>query len=409
MKKSKQRSRGFVRRSHDWIMNAVVFSRKHLGDERNMDDLELPMFDFDTLTMATNNFSQDNKLGEGGFGSVYRGRLIEGQEIAVKRLSKNSGQGNEEFKNEVKLIVKLQHRNLVRLLGCCIEKDEKMLVYEYMENRGLDSILFGSIVYFNIFYFLIMIYICFALILSLYVLIITDVADKSKKPLLDWERRFNIIYGIAKGLLYLHQDSRFRIIHRDLKTSNILLDNEMNPKISDFGMARIFDKDQMQAKTLRIVGTYGYMSPEYAMDGNFSIKSDVFSFGVMVLEIITGKKNRKFYSDNNELNLLGNVWRHWHKGTALTLIDPSIGNSYAKSKVMRCIHISLLCVQERAEDRPTMPSVVLMLSSEAPSMPKPKIPGFYARTNDPEIDSSSNKQNEIWSVNQVTITMLDAR
>ncbi|XP_020988823.1 receptor-like serine/threonine-protein kinase SD1-8 isoform X8 [Arachis duranensis] len=375
MKKSKQRSRGFVRRSHDWIMNEVVFSRKHLRDERNMDDLELPMFDFDTLTMATNNFSQDNKLGEGGFGRVYRGRLIEGQEIAVKRLSKKSGQGNEEFKNEVKLIVKLQHQNLVRLLGCCIEKDEKMLVYEYLENRGLDSILF----------------------------------DKSKRPLLDWERRFNIIYGIAKGLLYLHQDSRYRIIHRDLKTSNILLDNEMNPKISDFGIARIFDKNQMQAKTLRIVGTYGYMSPEYAMDGNFSIKSDVFSFGVMVLEIITGKKNREFYSDNNELNLLGNVWRHWHEGTALTLIDPSIGNSYAESKVMRCIHISLLCVQERAEDRPTMSSVILMLSSEAPSMPKPKIPGFSARTNYPDIDSSSNKQNDIWSVNQITITMLDAR
>ncbi|XP_052110933.1 receptor-like serine/threonine-protein kinase SD1-8 isoform X4 [Arachis duranensis] len=409
MKKSKQRSRGFVRRSHDWIMNEVVFSRKHLRDERNMDDLELPMFDFDTLTMATNNFSQDNKLGEGGFGRVYRGRLIEGQEIAVKRLSKKSGQGNEEFKNEVKLIVKLQHQNLVRLLGCCIEKDEKMLVYEYLENRGLDSILFGSIVYFNIFFFLIMIYICFTLILSLYVLIITNVADKSKRPLLDWERRFNIIYGIAKGLLYLHQDSRYRIIHRDLKTSNILLDNEMNPKISDFGIARIFDKNQMQAKTLRIVGTYGYMSPEYAMDGNFSIKSDVFSFGVMVLEIITGKKNREFYSDNNELNLLGNVWRHWHEGTALTLIDPSIGNSYAESKVMRCIHISLLCVQERAEDRPTMSSVILMLSSEAPSMPKPKIPGFSARTNYPDIDSSSNKQNDIWSVNQITITMLDAR
>ncbi|XP_052110934.1 receptor-like serine/threonine-protein kinase SD1-8 isoform X5 [Arachis duranensis] len=407
MKKSKQRSRaaipGFVRRSHDWIMNEVVFSRKHLRDERNMDDLELPMFDFDTLTMATNNFSQDNKLGEGGFGRVYRGRLIEGQEIAVKRLSKKSGQGNEEFKNEVKLIVKLQHQNLVRLLGCCIEKDEKMLVYEYLENRGLDSILFGSIVYFNIFFFLIMIYICFTLILSLYVLIITNVADKSKRPLLDWERRFNIIYGIAKGLLYLHQDSRYRIIHRDLKTSNILLDNEMNPKISDFGIARIFDKNQMQAKTLRIVGTYGYMSPEYAMDGNFSIKSDVFSFGVMVLEIITGKKNREFYSDNNELNLLGNVWRHWHEGTALTLLDPSIGNSYTEAEVVRCIHIGLLCVQEHAEDRPTMSSVILMLSSETPSLPNPKTPGFSIKKNHPKTESSSS------SVNQVTVTMLDAR
>ncbi|XP_020969997.1 receptor-like serine/threonine-protein kinase SD1-8 isoform X2 [Arachis ipaensis] len=378
-KKGKQRSRaaisGFVHRNHDWLMNEVVPSRRYLGDERNMDDLELPMFDFDTLMMATNNFSQDNKLGEGGFGSVYRGRLIEGQEIAVKRLSEDSGQGIEEFKNEVKSIVKLQHRNLVRLLGCCIKKNEKMLVYEYMENRGLDSILF----------------------------------DKSKRSLLDWEKRYNIIYGIARGLLYLHQDSRFRIIHRDLKTSNILLDNEMNPKISDFGLARILNKDQIQAKTLRIVGTYGYMSPEYAMDGNFSVKSDVFSFGVIVLEIITGKKNREFYSDDDELNLLGYVWRHWHEGTVLTLIDPSIGNSYIESDVIRCIHIGLLCVQEHAEDRPTMSSVILMLNNEVPSLSYPKNPGFFARKNHPETDSSSNKQDEIWSVNQVTTTMLEAR
>ncbi|KAL1336072.1 hypothetical protein AAHE18_10G034700 [Arachis hypogaea] len=374
-KKRQQSSRaaipaGFVHRSPDSLMNEVVSSRGYLGDERNMDDIELPLFDCDTLTMATNNFSQDNKLGEGGFGSVYMGRLIEGRKIAVKRLSKNSGQGIEEFKNEAKLIVKLQHRNLVRLLGCCIENDEKMLVYEYMENRGLDSILF----------------------------------DKSEsRVLLDWERRFNIIYGIARGLLYLHQDSRFRIIHRDLKISNILLDNEMIPKISDFGMARIFDKDQTQAKTLRVVGTYGYMSPEYAMDGNFSVKSDVFSFGVMVLEIITGKKNREFYSDNDELNLLGNVWRHWHEGTALTLLDPSIVNSYTEAEVVRCIHIGLLCVQEHAEDRPTMSSVILMLSSEAPSLPNPKTPGFSIKKNQPKTESSSS------SVNQVTVTILDAR
>ncbi|KAL1336069.1 hypothetical protein HN51_030474 [Arachis hypogaea] len=379
-KKRQQSSRaaipGFVHRSHDSLMNEVVSSRGYLGDERNMDDIELPLFDCDTLTMATNNFSQDNKLGEGGFGSVYMGRLIEGQKIAVKRLSKYSGQGIEEFKNEVKLIVKLQHRNLVRLLGCCIENDEKMLVYEYMENRGLDSILF----------------------------------DKSEsRVLLDWERRFNIIYGIARGLLYLHQDSRFRIIHRDLKISNILLDNEMIPKISDFGMARIFDKDQTQAKTLRVVGTYGYMSPEYAMDGNFSVKSDVFSFGVMVLEIITGKKNREFYSDNDELNLLGNVWRHWHEGTALTLLDPSIGNSYTEAEVVRCIHIGLLCVQEHAKDRPTMSSVILMLSSETPSLPNPKTPGFSIKKNHPKTESSSSKNDETWSVNQVTVTMLDPR
>ncbi|CAJ2648785.1 unnamed protein product [Trifolium pratense] len=373
-------NRGSLQRSRDLLMNEVVVTSKRGGSsgKRDMDDLELPMFDFKIITMATNNFIEANKLGEGGFGIVYRGRLIEGQEIAVKRLSKTSGQGLEEFKNEVKLIARLQHRNLVRLLGCCIDKDEKLLVYEYMENRSLDSILF----------------------------------HKARKPLLDWNTRYDIICGIARGLHYLHHDSRLRIIHRDLKTSNILLDSEMNPKISDFGIARIFGQNQTEANTLRVVGTYGYMSPEYAMDGNFSVKSDVFSFGVLVLEIISGKKNRGFCYTNDDMNLLKNAWTQWREGTALKLIDSSIGDSYAQSEVLRCIHVGLLCVQERAEDRPTMPSVLLMLSSETALMPEPRSPGFSLggrSMNPPETDSSSSKQDETWSVNQVTVTLLDAR
>lgn len=370
----KTEPRGHPERSQDLLLNQVVISSKRDYSAEKTDDLELPLFDFETIVRATDNFTDYNKLGQGGFGIVYKGRLLEGREIAVKRLSRNSGQGTEEFKNEVRLIAKLQHRNLVRLLGCCVEMDEKMLVYEYMENRSLDSVIF----------------------------------DKARSSVLNWQRRFNIICGIARGLLYLHQDSRFRIIHRDLKASNILLDKEMTPKISDFGMARIFGGDQTEQNTKRVVGTYGYMSPEYAMDGLFSVKSDVFSFGVLLLETVSGKKNRGFYHSNNELNLLGHVWRLWKEGKVLEMVDSSVDNYHA-NEVLRCIHVGLLCVQENAEERPTMASVVLMLSSETATMPQPKTPGFCLGRNPIETDSSSSKHDETFTVNQVTVTMLNAR
>ncbi|KAI8001008.1 Receptor-like serine/threonine-protein kinase SD1-8 [Camellia lanceoleosa] len=374
--KEKTQHRGAHEKSQDILLNeGIIVRNRDYSCESTTDELELPLFDFGTLAMATNNFCEENKLGQGGFGIVYKGMLMEGQDIAVKRLSRNSGQGVEEFKNEVRLIARLQHRNLVRLLGCCIEMEEKMLIYEYMENRSLDSILF----------------------------------NKERCSILNWQRRFNIICGIARGLLYLHQDSRFRIIHRDLKASNILLDREMNPKISDFGMARIFGGDQTEANTRRIVGTYGYMSPEYAMDGLFSIKSDVFSFGVLVLEIISGKKNRGFYNANQELNLLGHAWKLWRERKVLEIMDTSVGESNATCEVMRCIHVGLLCVQERAEDRPSMASVVLMLSSETASMSQPKHPGFCLGRQRVETDSLSSKQDESCTLNHVTVTILDGR
>ncbi|KAJ0821114.1 putative protein kinase RLK-Pelle-DLSV family [Helianthus annuus] len=238
------------------------------------EDLELPLFGLPTLVKATNNFSMDNKLGEGGFGPVYKGVLEDGQEVAVKRLAKTSTQGLCEFKNEVISISKLQHRNLVKLLGCCIERAEKMLIYEYLPNKSLDSFIF----------------------------------DKTRSELLDWTARYHIINGIARGLLYLHEDSRLRIIHRDLKVSNILLDQDMNPKISDFGTARSFGGIQIEANTNRVVGTYGYMAPEYAGDGTFSIKSDVYSFGVLVLEIVCGEKNRGFIHKEHSNNLIGHLY-----------------------------------------------------------------------------------------------------
>ncbi|XP_044473368.1 G-type lectin S-receptor-like serine/threonine-protein kinase At4g27290 [Mangifera indica] len=352
---------------------AVVLNQEqNFTEKRETDDLELPLFDFVTLTDATDCFSMSNKLSEGGFGPVYKGILKDGQEIAVKRLSTTSRQGIDEFKNEVSFIVKLQHRNLVKLLGCCIHGEERLLIYEYMPNKSLDFFIF----------------------------------DQNKSRLLDWPKRFNIINGIARGLLYLHQDSRLRIIHRDLKASNILLDNDMNPKISDFGLARSFGEDESAGNTKKVVGTYGYMSPEYAIDGLFSVKSDVFSFGVLVLEIVSGKKNRGFTHSDHRLNLLGHAWRLFNDDKSEELIDESV-DSCNVSEVLRSIHVGLLCVQQSPEHRPRMSTVVLMLSSDV-ALPKPNKPGFYAERSLIEGDSSTGKQ-DASSTNEVTVTLLEPR
>ncbi|KAH6764327.1 S-locus lectin protein kinase family protein [Perilla frutescens var. frutescens] len=336
-------------------------------------DIELPLFDLATLMKATDSFSLNNKLGEGGFGPVYKGWLDEGQEIAVKRLSRTSLQGGDEFKNEVICIAKLQHRNLVKLLGCCIQGEEKMLVYEYMTNRSLDLILF----------------------------------DPMKSKLLDWPRRLNIINGIARGLMYLHQDSRLRVIHRDLKASNILLDSNMNPKISDFGLARTFGGDETGANTSRVVGTYGYMSPEYAVEGIFSVKSDVFSFGVLVLEIVSGKRNRGFHHRDHRLNLLGHAWMLYKEEKSLELVDSCLINACDLFEAERSIHIGLLCVQELPQDRPTMSSVVLMLSNGG-VLPEATHPGFFAGR-DLLKNETSVSSNTSTSTNAMTITQPEGR
>ncbi|KAE8723520.1 Serine/threonine kinase [Hibiscus syriacus] len=333
-------------------------------------DTTFPLFSFASVSEATENFSLENKLGEGGFGPVYMGKLLNGQEVAVKRLSKRSRQGLEELKNETMLIAKLQHRNLVRLLGCCLEHGEKILIYEFMPNKSLDSFLFGS----------------------------------NNQGLLDWGTRVRIIEGIAQGLLYLHQYSRLRIIHRDLKASNILLDSEMNPKISDFGLARMLGGDRLQANTNRIVGTYGYMSPEYAMEGLFSIKSDVFSFGVLLLEILSGKKNTGFYHSGS-LNLIGHAWALWEGDRGGELVDPKLKDQVSYPMLLRYIHVALLCVQEMAADRPTMYQVVSMLTNELTVLVSPKKPAFSNATS----TTHDSNQPATFSVNSVTVSLMEPR
>ncbi|XP_073129014.1 cysteine-rich receptor-like protein kinase 15 isoform X1 [Henckelia pumila] len=362
-------------------------------------------FDFAKIRAATNDFSDANKLGEGGFGAVYKGELQNGREIAVKRLSMDSTQGHLEFKNEVSLMAKLHHGNLVRLLGFSIDIKERLLVYEFVHNASLDKFIF----------------------------------DPIKKRYLNWEQRYNIIMGIARGLVYLHEDSQLRIIHRDLKASNVLLDTDMNPKIADFGTARLFEPDETsRGNTRRIVGTFGYMPSEYAIHGQFSVKLDVFSFGVMIMEIVTGQKNNG-YQNEGDANFISRVsklafentvflyiqaefylqvWNCWRQGTIANMIDPILlsGVSDIPPDMLRCVHIGLLCVQKNAADRPTMASVVVMLSSITITMPVPSAPAFFVSGdhNDssgglPRISSNSLAPSVSSSQNDTLITILYPR
>ncbi|KAE8692304.1 putative S-locus lectin protein kinase family protein [Hibiscus syriacus] len=332
-------------------------------------EVEIPLFSFSSVSAATDNFSFSNKLGEGGFGPVYKGKLLKGDDVAVKRLSRKSGQGWDELKNEAMLIAKLQHKNLVKLLGCCIEGDEKILIYEYLPNKSLDSFLFATNAIFT----------------------------------LPWETRVRIIQGIAQGLLYLHEYSRVQIIHMDLKSSNILLDEYMNPKISDFGIARVYGGTQQEA-TNPIIGTYGYMAPEYASEGVFSVKSDVFSFGVLLLEILSGKKNTRLYLGNS-VNLIRYAWDLWTSDKPLELMSTDLQGKYCPNAAIRYINTALLCVEDRAADRPTMLDVVMMLNNKLAIIRSPVLPAFSNVRSG--LDLSQSKQ-EI-SENKLTVSVVVPR
>lgn len=302
---------------------------------------EQKQFPFQDLVAATKNFHHSNKLGEGGFGPVYKGKLHDGREIAVKKLSQSSRQGKKEFMNEAKLLARVQHRNVVNLLGYCAHGPEKLLVYEFVANESLDKHLFKS----------------------------------SGRDVLDWNRRHDIIMGVAKGLLYLHEDAHCCIIHRDIKASNILLDDKYSPKIADFGLARLFNEDGTHVNT-RAAGTNGYMAPEYVMHGNLSVKADVYSFGVVVLELISGQKNSTFNGDAESTSLLEWAYKLYKKGKHLEIVDPSLATSGNADQISMCIQIGLLCVQSDPRLRPDMRRVVVMLSRKPGTLEEPTRPGY---------------------------------
>ncbi|KAK3217855.1 hypothetical protein Dsin_011825 [Dipteronia sinensis] len=284
-------------------------------------------FSYSVLKTATEDFSPANKLGEGGFGAVYKGKLSDERAIAVKQLSVASHQGKSQFVAEIVAISAVQHRNLVKLYGCCIEGSERLLVYEYLENKSLDQALFGETsLNFN------------------------------------WSTRFDICLGVARGLAYLHEESRLRIIHRDVKASNILLDYELNPKISDFGLAKLYDDKKTHIST-RVAGTIGYLAPEYAMRGHLTEKTDVFAFGVVALEIVSGRPNSDSNLDEEQIYLLEWAWNLHENNRHVELVDSRLPE-FNEEEVKRMIGVGLLCTQTLPSLRPPMSRVVAMLCGD---------------------------------------------
>ncbi|KAF5757330.1 putative protein kinase RLK-Pelle-DLSV family [Helianthus annuus] len=292
-------------------------------------DLQTGIFTLRQIKAATKNFDPSNKLGEGGFGVVYKGLLSDGTIIAVKQLSSKSKQGAREFVNEIGMMSAIRHPNLVRLYGCCVEENQMSLIYEYMENNCLSRALLGT--------------------------------DKVLKAKLTWNVRLSICIGIARGLAYLHEESHMRIIHRDVKASNVLLDENFNAKISDFGLAKLNDDANTHINT-RVVGTMGYMAPEYAMRGHLTTKADVYSFGILALEIVSGISCNKSFSYETEecLYLFDWVWLLHEKETLLELVDPDLGSEYSSEEALTIIQVALLCTKGSFR-RPTMSQTLNVL------------------------------------------------
>ncbi|PIN06262.1 Serine/threonine protein kinase [Handroanthus impetiginosus] len=337
------------------------FSRKpkaaRRGDILGATELQGPnIYSYKDLKAATNNFSEENKLGEGGFGDVYKATLTNGNIVAVKKLDISYSRAKADFETEVRLVSNVHHRNLVRLLGCCSKGSELLLVYEYMANGSLDRFLYGN-----------------------------------KRGALTWKQRFDIIFGTASGLAYLHEQYHVCIIHRDIKPSNILLDDEFQAKIADFGLARLLPENQSHVST-KFAGTLGYTAPEYAVHGHLSEKVDTYSFGVMILEIISGRRSSDMNVDSDTEYLLEEAWKLYDTGMHEKLADDTLdANEYKPDDLKKMVEIALLCTQSPPSSRPTMSEVLVMLISDSSVEKKaPKRPSFSYGNRVPVMNTSTS-------------------
>ncbi|XP_027346905.1 proline-rich receptor-like protein kinase PERK12 [Abrus precatorius] len=315
--------------------NANV-STKHVGaplDSVQPKSAQI-VFTYDKVMEITNAFSSQNVIGEGGFGCVYKGLLPDGKAVAVKQLKAGSGQGDREFTAEVEIISRVHHRHLVSLVGYCITEQQRVLIYEYVPNRTLHHHLHGNV--------------------------------RSGMPTLDWPKRLKIAIGAAKGLAYLHEDCSQKIIHRDIKSANILLDAAYEAKVADFGLARRADAANTHVST-RVMGTFGYMAPEYATSGKLTDRSDVFSFGVVLLELVTGRKPVDPTQPLGDESLV-----EWARPLLLraietrdfsALTDPRLEKHFVESEMFRMIEAAAACVRHSAPKRPRMGQVVRALDS----------------------------------------------
>lgn len=315
----------FFRRGQDPPTSRFPEFEDELSEVQN-----IKLYTYKELRCATDDFSPANKIGEGGFGPVYRGRLRHGKDAAIKVLAAESKQGAREFLTEIKVISDIEHENLAKLCGCCVEDNHRILVYDYLENNSLAQTLLGN---------------------------------GHSSIQFSWRTRTKICIGIARGLAYLHEEVRPHIVHRDIKASNILLDKDLTPKISDFGLAKLIPANMTHVST-RVAGTIGYLAPEYAIRGQLTRRADVYSFGVLLVEIVSGRCNTNSLLPIEEQYILERTWDLYEKNELVDLIDTDLNGDFDVEEACKYLKIGLLCTQDNPKLRPVMSKVVKMLSGE---------------------------------------------